>query len=142
MIITGEYVARWVCKKLFAAYQEGSEGIGLERDGKLVAGVCYDNFTGRSIMAHIVVEGRLTPYYLYAIFHYPFEHLGLDKVICPIVQSNKESIRLCSKMGFERETTLSDAHPDGDIYLYSLKRSKCRFTGERYGKVGFSPSRT
>ena len=126
-------MARWVCKKLNASYSEGSEGIGLESGGKLVAGVCYDNWTGRSIMAHLVVEGRMTPYYLHAIFHYPFTHLGLDKVYCPIVESNKESINLCSKMGFERETTLIDAHPDGDIHLYSLKRDNCRFTGERYG---------
>ena len=134
MIRTGNEVARWVCKKLHSAPQEGSEGIGLEKDGKLVAGVCYDNWTGRSIMAHIVVDGRMTPAYLHAIFHYPFEHLGLEKVICPIAQSNTESIRLATKMNFTREATLRDAHPDGDIYLYTLKRKDCRFTGDRYGK--------
>ena len=141
-IRTGEAVARWVCKKLFAAYQEGAEGIGLEKDGRLVAGVCYDNWNGRSIMAHIVVDGRLTPSYLYAIFHYPFEHLGVEKVICPIAQSNEESIKLCTKMGFTAEATLRDAHPDGDIYLYSLRRSKCRFTGARYGKKFVTACRT
>ena len=72
--------------------------------------------------------------YLYAIYHYPFEYLGVDKIIVPIAQSNSESIRLVTKMGFEREATLSDAHPDGDMYLYSMKRQDCRFTGERYGK--------
>lgn len=86
-------------------------------------------------MAHIVVEGRMTRDYLYAIFHYPFVHVGVDKVYCPIAESNVNSIRLCKKMGFRREATLRDAHPDGDIYLFSLKRSKCRFTGARYGKI-------
>ena len=141
MIRTGESVARWVCKKLHSSYSEGSEGIGLEKDGKLVAGVCYDNWTGRSIMAHIVVDGKMTPGYLYAIFHYPFQHAGAEKVYCPIAESNTESIRLCSKMGFEREATLSDAHPDGDIYLYSMKRENCRFTGARYGKTIIASAR-
>jgi RimJ/RimL family protein N-acetyltransferase len=135
MIRTGNEIGRWVCKKLHSAPQEGAEGIGLERDGKIVAGVCYDNWNGRSIQAHIVVEGALTRYYLFAIFHYPFEYLGCDKVVCQIIQSNKESIRLCTKMGFTREATLRDVHPDGDIYLYTLERKNCRFTGERYGKV-------
>lgn len=75
----------------------------------------------------------MTPEYVAVIFDYPFRQLGVEKVICPIVETNTRSIRLCEKMGFSRETTLSDAHPDGDIHLYSLKRSECRFTGDRYG---------
>lgn len=134
MIRTGQDVARWVCKKLHACYEEGAEGIGFERNGELVAGVCYENWNGRSIMCHIVVDGRMTPEYLYAIFHYPFEYLGVDKIICPIVQTNSESIRLVKKMGFSCEATLRDAHPDGDISLYSMVRQDCRFTGARYGK--------
>lgn len=141
MIRTGEAVARWVCNRLGSSFTEGSAGIGLERNGVLVAGVCYDNWTGRSIMAHIVIDGRLTRQYLYAIFHYPFTHVGAEKIYCPIVCTNKASINLCKKMGFDRETTLSDAHPDGDIYFYSLRRDKCRFTGVRYGKVSITPAR-
>lgn len=134
MIRTGHDVARWVIKRLKGSYQEGAEGIGLARDGRLVAGVCYENWNGRSIMCHIVVDGRMTPEYLYAIFHYPFEYLGLDKIYCPIVQTNSESIRLVKKMNFVCEATLTDAHPDGDICLFSLERQNCRFTGARYGK--------
>ena len=134
MIRTGQEVAKWVYGKLGACSQEGAQGIGLEKEGKMVAAVCYDNWNKKAITAHIVVEGRMSPEFLATIFDYPFKQLGVEKVICPIVETNKRSIRLCSKMGFEREATLSDAHPDGDIYLYSLERSKCRFTGERYGK--------
>ena len=134
MIRTGHDVAKWVCKNLHSCYEEGSEGIGLEKDGNLIAGVCYENWNSKSIMAHIVIHGRISKYYLFAIFHYPFEYLGVDKIICPIPQSNTESVRLATKMGFEKEATLRDSHPSGDIYMYTLKRDKCRFTGERYGK--------
>jgi len=132
MIVTGEAVARLVCKKIGAAYQEGAVGIGLEREGRFIAGVCYDNYRQKSIMAHIAVEGRMNKEYLYAIFHYPFMYLGVNKVICPIGQGNGKSIKLCENMGFMREATLHDVSPDGDIYLYTLERSKCRFTGEQH----------
>lgn len=134
MIRTGQDVAIWVYQRLGTSCNGGGLGIGLERDGALVAGVCYEDWNKRSIMAHIVVMGRLTRYYLYAIFHYPFEYLGVEKIICPIPESNAESIRLATKMGFKREATIADAHPDGNLYLYTLMRSNCRFTGERYGK--------
>ena len=134
MIRTGEQVARWVCKKLHACYEEGAEGIGFERNGELAAGVCYENWNGRSIMCHIVLEGRMTPEYLAAIFHYPFVYLGVEKIIAPIVESNKESIRLCMKMGFKQTAVLKDAHPDGDINIYEMKREECRYLGERYGQ--------
>ena len=134
MIRTGEQVARWVCKKLHACYEEGAEGIGLERGGELVAGVCYENWNGRSIMCHIVIDGRMTPEYLAAIFHYPFIYLGVDKIIVPIVQGNDDSIKFVVKLGFTHENTLREAHPDGDILLCEMKRENCRYTGERYGK--------
>ena len=134
MIRTGEQVARWVCKKLHACYEEGAEGIGLERGGDLVAGVCYENWNGRSIMCHIVIDGRMTPEYLAAIFHYPFVYLVVDKIIVPIVQSNKDSIKFVMKLGFTYSTALKDAHPDGDINLYEMKREDCRYVGERYAK--------
>jgi len=134
MIRTGEQVARWVCKKLHACYEEGAEGIGLERAGELVAGVCYENWNGRSIMCHIVIDGRMTPEYLAAIFHYPFIYLGVDKIIVPIVQSNRDSIKFVMKLGFTFTTSLKEAHPDGDINIYELKREDCRYVGERYIK--------
>lgn len=134
MIVSGEKVSRWVCKRLNSGFNESSQGIGLERNGILIAGVYYENWNHRTICASIVAEGKLTPRFLYAIFHYPFEHLSVEKIYCQVIECNNESIRLLGKMGFTRETTLSDAHPDGDIFLYSLKRQDCRFTGDRYGK--------
>jgi len=134
MIKSGTDVARWVCKELHACYEEGAQGIGLMRDGKLIAGVCYENWNSRSIVTHIVIMGRITRDYLFAIFHYPFEYLGVDKIICPIAESNDESMRFVANLGFEREATIADAHPSGAIYIYSMKREKCRFLGERYGQ--------
>ena len=126
-----EIVGPWVARKIFGPWNN-SPAIGLERNGVMVAGVIYENWNRKSVTCHIAVEGLMTPAYLAAIFHYPFVFLGCEKIIAPISEGNEESIRLVKKMGFEREATLKDSHPDGDLYLYTMKRQDCRFTGERY----------
>ena len=133
-IVSGEHVGRWVCKKLKACYEEGAQGVGLERSGEITAGVCYENWNGRSIMCHIVIDQPITRSYLFAIFHYPFEYLGVDKIIVPVVETNTESIRFVEKLGFSGEATLRGVHPDGDMILYTMKREDCRFLGARYGQ--------
>lgn len=134
MIITDKMkVGPWVAREIVGSFHpDGSEAIGLERGGKMVAGVLYENWNGKSIMAHIAVRGLMTPRYLYTIFHYPFIFVGADVIVCPIAANNEESIKLSSKMGFRREATLRDAHPSGDLYLYTLKRDQCRYLGDRY----------
>lgn len=126
-------VAPWVAKKLFARLNPDA-AIGLERRGEVVAGVVYENWNGASFVCHIAVQGLMTPAYLAAIFHYPFVHCGAEKLIAPVAQSNEESIKFVEKLGFIREATLSGAHPDGALLLYTMSRDACRFIGERYGE--------
>lgn len=127
-------VGPWVAKKVFGKFHpEDSEAIGIERDGKIVAGVIYENWNGRSIVCHIAVEGLLTPTYLRAIFHYPFEYCGVDKIIAPVAESNEDSIRFVKKLGFQEEARLLDAHPDGSLLLFTMKKGACRFIGDKHG---------
>jgi RimJ/RimL family protein N-acetyltransferase len=124
-----------VAKRIRGGYfAERSQAIGLVRDGEIVAGVIYENWNQRSIMCHIAIEGRLTPVYLAAIFDYPFKVCEAEKIITPIASENLTSIKLVENMGFSEEARIKDAHPDGDIILFTLSRSACRFLGERYGK--------
>lgn len=134
MITSDKDVKEWVEKQLFAAFGPKTQALGLKRHDQMVAGVVYENWNGASVTCHIVIQGLLTPAYLAAIFHYPFIHLGVKKIIAPVAESNEECIRLVTKMGFVREATLSDAHPDGSILLYTMERDQCKFIGERYGE--------
>jgi RimJ/RimL family protein N-acetyltransferase len=128
-------VGPWVARKLFAPWNPvGTEAIGLERRGELVAGVMYENWNGKSCVCHIVVEGLITPTYLAAIFHFPFVHGGLDKIIAPVAESNAQSIKFVEKLGFRKEAQILDAHPDGSILLFTMTRDTCRFIEERYGQ--------
>ncbi|KPL28563.1 MAG: hypothetical protein AMJ72_02760 [Acidithiobacillales bacterium SM1_46] len=127
-------MGHWTADRLETGfYAERSTALGLVKDGKIVAGVIYENWNRSSIMAHMVVEGRLTRKFLSAIFDYAYRTCGVNKVICPVYSDNHKSRKLVEKMGFVEEARLSDCQPNGDIVLYTLKRVDCRFLEGRYG---------
>lgn len=134
-IISGPKVGQWVASNVDGGYfAERSEAIGLEKDGDLVAGVIYENWNHRSIFCHISFLGRMTPQFIAAVFHYPFEVCDVDKIIAPIRGDNRKAISLVTKMGFTEEARIKDAAPTGDLVFYTLARESCRFLGDRYGK--------
>lgn len=128
-------VVPWVSRQVSIAIDaQAPAGVGLERDGALVAGVIYTGWNGRSLICHVAVHGLLTPAYMAAIFHYPFVHCGADKIIAPVIETNAESRRFVTKLGFVEEARIADAHPDGAIIIYTMRRAACRFIGERYAQ--------
>jgi RimJ/RimL family protein N-acetyltransferase len=134
-IESGTRIGQWVADKLGTLYSpEGSAAIGLVKNDKIVAGVIYENWNRKSIMTHIAIEGRLTRSFISAIFHHAFVTCGVNKIISPVNDTNTKSASLVENMGFVAEGRLKDCSPDGDIILYTLKKSDCRFLGERYGQ--------
>ena len=135
VILIGHEVGRWVAARNHQMYHEAnSQSIGLEKDGKIVAGVIYENWNGQSIVVHIAILGNLTPTFVAKIFDYAFRQLAAHKVIAPVASINSESIRLVSNMGFKEEANIKDAHLSGDIVIFTMTKKDCRFLGERYGK--------
>ena len=134
-ITSGAHVGHWVAKRIRGGYcAERSNALGLERNGELVAGVIYENWNHKSIWCHIAIDGRLTPWYLAAIFDYPFNICQVEKIIVPVGSDNEESVRLVEKMGFTEEGRIKDARPEGDLILFTLSRDACRFIGEKHGQ--------
>lgn len=135
-IVTDKYrVGPWVASRIKGQFTpENSAAIGLERGAGMVAGVLYENWNGASVVCHIAIDGPMSPAYLAAIFDYPFNRLGVRKIIVPVAASNLKSDRFVRKLGFRKEAQLLDAHPDGLLNLFTMSREHCRFIGERYGK--------
>lgn len=109
----------------------GMTGIGLERDGVLIAGVLYEGCNGRNVWMHVAAApgGRwMTRDYLRACFVYPFVILGVDRVSGYVNASNAEAQRLDEHLGFVQEAKLSGAAPDGgDVILYVMWKKDCRY---------------
>ena len=130
-IVIGQGVVDWVAAHTQACGGFGSAvGIGLESGGKLIAGVAYSDWNGVNIVAHIASDGSklwMTREYLRTIFDYPFNQAKVNRITCWIAEGNKESIKLCEHIGFKLETTLSEAHPTGDLLIYRMRRQDCRW---------------
>lgn len=136
MIVFGEHVCRWVAERTGGTYYSGAgQGIGLERDGELVAGVLYEAFNGRSVHGHLASDGTrrwMTREYLAFCFAYPFDQLKVNKIIGLVDSNNADALRLDAALGFIHEATLKDAGRTGDLLILTMTRAQCRFLDQRY----------
>lgn len=135
-IKTGPNPGHWGMQVMGAVFApEAQVAIGLYKDKVPQAAVIYENWNGRSIVAHMVITGRITRRYLFVIFDYAFRNVGAEKVILPVQSTNIKSIKFVTHLGFAEETRVIDAAPGGDIILYTMKKAACRFLGEKYGQT-------
>jgi RimJ/RimL family protein N-acetyltransferase len=107
--------------------------IGRLKDGELVAGVLYEDYTKANIVCHIAGnDGWATRGFLGLIFNYPFEQLGVKRITAPVHSNNEKSILLMTRLGFTLEAVLAQAIPEGDLLIYRMFKSECRFLEDRY----------
>lgn len=140
MIVTGSGVVEWVARQTNEFGNFGTEaGIGLSKDGALVAGVAYAEWNGPNVVCHIASDGSrrwLSRAYLWAIFDYPFRQLGCERITVCVGEGNKDSRRFVEHLGFTKEAWLTGAHPTGDLIVYCMFKAECRFLREPYAKHG------
>lgn len=120
------------CKeRMSVSVVAGMKGLGLERDGELVAGVLYEGFNRHNIWMHVAAEpGKkwLNKEFLRYCFHYPFVELGCTRVSGYVEASNADARRFDEHLGFQQEAVLQGAAADGgDVILYVMRRDDCRY---------------
>jgi RimJ/RimL family protein N-acetyltransferase len=132
----GEDVGQWIARELETTYAlTDTQAIGLARNGRMVGGVMYEDWNGRSVVAHMAIRERVTPEFWWVVADYPFRQIGASKVIAPIHSANYPMMRLADHLGFRQEARIENAHPLGDILIYTLIERDCRiFQREQYGK--------
>ena len=146
MIVIGDSVIDWVAHRCKSHNRLGADvGIGWKRGFGLVAGVAYANWNGVNVECHIASDGSkrwLTREYLWAIFDYPFNQLGAQRITVCVAAGNADSYRFVKHLGFTIEAKLEAAHPTGDILIFCMKRQDCRFiqTRSQYGQGNISAS--
>jgi len=118
-------------QRIPVVYIEGMQGIGLKREGELIAGVLYEGFNGQSVWMHVAaMPGKrwMTRDYLRACFQYPFLQLGVESVFGWVTADNEEAQRFDEHLGFTVDAVLKGAGPHGvDVLLYRMRRDQCRF---------------
>jgi hypothetical protein len=132
-IRTDAEIGHWVCAMTHGKYApETSSCIGFERDGKIVAGTMFENFNGRSMVAHMAIDGRASREFYQYVAKYVFEECGVYKLIGPVPSDNLKAIHLDKKMGFIEECRIENAAPNGDIVILTLTKHNCRFLKGNY----------
>ena len=112
--------------------------IGLEKAGELVAAVAYTNFTGKSVVMHVAIDdcSTITRRFVWTCFDYPFNQMGVFKVLGYVDSSNTEAMNLDLKLGFRIVTVIPEVYPEGDLVVLEMKRGDCRWLklGVKYGQ--------
>lgn len=110
-----------------------AQAIGFVEGNSLVAGVTYQNFNRYNIeMSVAVVDGfQWSRKSLNCAFSYPFEQLQVNRVTALVECDNSRSQRFVERLGFTLEARLKHACWSGDLLLYRLLRSECRWLRNR-----------
>jgi RimJ/RimL family protein N-acetyltransferase len=110
---------------------QGMRGIGLERDGELIAGIIYEGWNYQSIWAHIAAEPGsqwLNKEYLRFCCNYPYEICNVKFVLGYMDATNTHALRFAKHLGFEEETRIREAATEGgDILILKMRKENCRY---------------
>lgn len=136
IVFDAERIGPWVCERTGGKYEPGtSAAIGLEKDGRLQAGVLYDQFNGRSVCMHVAIEERISREYTRVCFDYPFNQLGVNKVLGLVDSTNEKALRFDKHLGFVEEARIAGAGKTGDLVILTMTRQQCRWIkGEINGR--------
>lgn len=130
-LLIGSPVVEWVAKRTNEFGNFGcAQGIGWLREGEIVAGVVYAEFNGPNVVCHIASDRSrrwLTREFLWAIFDYPFNQMGCNRITVCVGQGNADSTRFVKHLGFTIEAVLEGAHPTGALQIFRLWKSDCRW---------------
>lgn len=137
-----DILASWLCKRIGYLPSQGIKCIGNMIDGRIAGVVGYDGYNGASVQMHSAGEGNwCTRSMLFAVFHYPFIALKCNMVIGLVPSGNKAALHFNERIGFKLENELHGAHPDGSLFLMTMRRNECRFLEARYGQEVRSTTR-
>lgn len=133
-------VIDWVAQRVSYFSKEAlgpCVAIGLERDGKLAAGIICSSMTldpaGKPndmefTIAHDMGGGLVGPGVLRALFGYVFGQAGCRRITTYIAGDNERSRSTVERMGFKQEGRLRDGIGPGlDLFIYGLMRDECRY---------------
>jgi RimJ/RimL family protein N-acetyltransferase len=99
------------------------------RDDKLMGGILYTGYTGRSVEMHVAgFDPRwINKDILWMAFDYPFNQLEVLKVLGRVSSGNSRALDFDYKLGFVLEAVIKDVYPDGDLLVLSMYSDQCRW---------------
>src|SRR5579883_950627 len=102
----------------------------VDETGKLLGAFWYSHYFGVSIRMHVssFVPNWCTREFLWLAFDYPFNQLGVSKVLGFIRSDNYFVSNFARKLGFVYEAEVKDVFPNGaSLIILGMKKQECRW---------------
>lgn len=99
--------------------------VGIEREGKLIAVVAWDNWRGVSVEVTIAADSPrwATRQTITTLMSYPFMQLKCQRITSFVRKGNKRARKLNEGLGFKLEGRMRDAGPNLEtVLLYGITR--------------------
>lgn len=101
--MTDDRVAGFVGAQVGSVIVPPYTAMGIERDGKIVAGVIFNHYTGTDV--HVTIAGASwTPHVLREVGRYVFGTLGCLRMTA--ITEQPHVIRIAARLGFQKEGRL------------------------------------
>jgi RimJ/RimL family protein N-acetyltransferase len=127
------YLGEWLGRVLNFPLPDTTQCIGQLKDGNLVAVAGYTNFMPKACEIHIgsVGEHWASKDFIWAVFDYPFNKLGVSVILGQICADNTDALKLNRHLGFKVVAEIPDAHMSGDLVIMAMRKEECRFLNIR-----------
>lgn len=127
MFFGDETVSEWVRKRAPEPIESYGEHISVgiaDAEGKLIAGVVYNNYSQGNIELSIASISPLwaTKHRIESILGYPFKQLGCRRLTAVTARDNHRIRDFLKRLGFMHEGTLHDALERGDAVIYGMTK--------------------
>lgn len=96
--------------------------------------VGYTAFIGKTCQMHVInlTEAYTPKALLFGAFDYPFNYLGVEKIIAIVNSLNTRAMNYDKKLGFTEVVRLEGMHDDGgDLVVFEMNKADCRWIRER-----------
>lgn len=127
-------VAEWVYSRLDGArgvYRDPVlyQALGIEENGKLIAGAVFDQFSAGHCWVHVVGIGRrwLTRTFMEMCCDYIFNQAGCKVAMCMSAANNAAAIEFTQHIGHTEVGRVKDGCGDSDLVIFALHRDDCRW---------------
>lgn len=120
----------WLCRRIGYRGHEDMRCIGIARDGRINAVVGFDNFNGSAVEMHVASDGTrrwMNKALLRAAFDYAFRVCSAKVAIGRVPSGNTEAVSMNLKLGFKNVARIEHGHPDGALYIMTMRREDCRY---------------
>ena len=124
-------VAQWVYDRIGGVPDRVGTFVAhgyVDRDtGKLVAGMCYENFMGEGMSSEISIAadeqcGWFDDQTRFEASYMAFEVQKVNILRCKIAETNTACISICERYGFHLKHRIEKAHPEGDLLIYEMTK--------------------